>query len=426
MGSRISFTLYLSCLAATLVFAQPPTKQDDLKARVQKLTEQMYRDPDFTKRDAAEWELLKLGPDILPLLGVTNTTAARTVAVHATLSELLPRKATLKFTDATLATILDSLKKQTGMTLVDRRQSKDSKAITTDLPNATYWQIADALAAKTNSRLHLYQADGKVALIDGPDPRLPVNLHGPFRIAHKRISSHLDLDGKTHTTKLGIEIAWEPRFSPYLIEIGGMSFILGAVDKKHAFIVRDVAGRGPVVVTESNAKEFEVIFPSPPRAVAVISEVKGYFVVTMPSKSLEFIFKEKPVQGARHITDGVQVTVEEFAGGKDKWKVRLAVEVPAAGPSFASFQTWLGSKAWLDQCSCQLERTDAGAKEVLKSDPSKYTQVGEPKGNKVAVSYQFSPPQSAGKIEDWRLVYRVPGRMVEVTVPFVFDRVELP
>jgi len=429
MNTRTTlFMASLTFLPAALAFAAPAPQPDDPKATVKSLLNQLENDPSDAQRVAAEWALLKLGPNILPLLPQPETASSnlkeRLAQIRATLEELRPRTWTVERAAMPLAQALLSLKKQTGLTLADRRQTRGDQAVTFDFRTATYWEAVQTLAAKTDSRLSLYQPDGQVALIDGPASKEPVDLRGLFRVAVKRLGVRLDFDSQTRTGVLGLEIAWEPRFSPYLIEVGKLSFHAGAPPKGPASVI-NVPGGSPVRVTERNAKEFDVFFPGPPRAVTSIQGVTGQFLVTMPAKSLDFAFKT-PKQGDRQARDGVQVAITEIVVEEEGWTVELTAQVPEAGPKFDSYLTWLGSKAWLDQSGCRFERGAGDNQEVLRPNPL-YTQIrGSPSAARVAVRYQFMPGKNTRSFESWRLICHVPGRMVEVKVPLAFANIELP
>ena len=104
----------------------------------------------------------------------------------------------------------------------------------------------------------------------------------------------------------------------------------------------------------------------------------------------------------------------------------MIVDVPAAGPRFDSFQTWLGGGAWLDRCSFRFERGAGENTESMRAE-TLYTQVlPTPSATQGAVALQGAPRKNAGKPEAWRLVCNVPGRLVEVRVPFSFERIDLP
>jgi hypothetical protein len=399
----------------------------DSKAQVKVLLDQLEAGPTDAKRVTAEWELLKLGPTILPLLPPTETAPPtvkeRLANIKATLEELQPR--IWKVTETRkmpLDEALNLLKKSTGLALLDRRQVSKAAEVTVDAGNWSYWKIADALAKQTNSRLSLYQPDGQVALIDGPFSEEPTELSGLFRIAVKRVYTRLDFISKTRAGFLGLEIAWEPRFAPYLIQVGKLSFQY-ATAASDAPIRGTIEAGSPLFVTEKIAKEFDIGFAAPPRAVTSLRDFRGQFVVTMPAKTLTF----KALKlGAKQTQNGVRVTTTAIDVAKDRWSVVLTVDVPEAGPTLDSFQSWLGSNAWLSQSDCQFERGAGESKEVLRPNPL-YTKIlGFPTATRVAVRYQFMPGPTGGDFASWRLTCRVPGRLVEVSVPFSFGSIDLP
>jgi hypothetical protein len=413
----------------TLGLATPASQSDELKEKVKSLLTNLETGPTDAARLTAEWDLLKLGPDILPILPPLEktppSTKDRLTGIRATLEELRPR--TWEMTETRkmpLKDALDLLKKSTDLAVADRHLGSKIGEVKVEAGTSRYWQVVESLAKQTNSRLSLYQPDGQVALIDGPISKEPVDLHGLFRIAVKRISNRLDFDRLTSTGSLGLEIAWEPRFIPYLIEIGKLSFQYTPAPNGPPNPT-SVAAASPVFVTEKNAKEFEVFFPSPPRSASSIRDLTGQFVVTMPAKLLAFAFKA-PKQGDRKVQDSVQLTVSEITQEKERWTVVLTVEVPEAGPQLDSFQTWLGSRAWLSQAICEFERGAGENKEVLRPKPLETFTVGRQASNRVAVRYRFAVDNNAGTVDSWRLLCRVPGRLVEVTVPFAFAKIELP
>jgi hypothetical protein len=417
-----------SALLAVTALAAPQGQLEQLEAKAKSLLTQLENGPTNTARLSAEWDLLKLGPDILPFLALPENSPPslkdRIAGIRTTLEDLRPRIWKLTETRTMpLAEAADLLKKSTGLALADLRQGNKISEVTVEAGASSYWQVVESLAKQSNSRISLYQPDGQVALMDGPTSKEPADLRGLFRIAVKRIASRLDFEGQTHTGSLGLEIAWEPRFSPYLIEVGKLSFRCenSSNGPTNQTIV---PAASPVFVTEKSAKEFDVFFSSPARTAASIRDLSGQFIVTMPAKSLKFVFKT-PKQGDKQAQDGVQLTVNEITVEKERWTVGLTVEVPEAGPMLDSYQTWLGSRAWLSQSSCEFERGAGENREVVRANPL-YTQTTKLTSTRVAVRYQFTPPANAGEFGAWRLMCHVPGRLVEVTAPFEFAKIQLP
>jgi hypothetical protein len=405
----------------------PAQSGDDLKSTVQSLLKQLQDGPGDARRDAAEWGLLKLGPSILPLLEagdkMPDAARERVAAIRSTLEELRPRTCTIHAEELPLAQVLEQIKKQAGLVLVDRRNTGRAGKVTVKLDKATYWEAVEAIVKLTGGRLSLYQPDGLVALVDGtakPSAPPQVDLKGAFRVARKRITNKLDYVTGSHTGILDLEIAWEPRFAPYLIEVGKLEF---STPSPGAGPVQVAAG-GPLPVTHLNAQEFNVVFPAPERSVLNLVAMKGSFVVTMPCKTLEFSFA-RPAQGLKQTKEGVQLSIAKL-DAKDGWSVELTVDVPAAGPSFDSFQAWLGGSAWFDRCGFHFERGAGENKEVLKPDRLHTFASAASTPNRALVRFKVAPSKGAGDLSTWRLVCTVPGRMVEMTVPFAFEKIDLP
>ena len=392
----------------------------EMQPKVQALVQALEAGSDNRRADA-EWSLLKLGPDALAFLPKAEPGRDRLAAVVATLEEMRPRTWTVNRTELTVDDALKRLKDQTKLTVRDLRQDKTIGRVTVDFQAATYWQVVQSLAQQTKARIALYQPDGQVALIDGPQLLLPVSLHGPFRTTVKRLSATNDLETGTHVCLVTLEIAWEPRFLPYLIEPGAASLTAGKDISK-------VPARAAVPVPEHNAREIELLFPAPPRSAKAIGELRGLFVVTTPIAQHRFEFKSPKVKTQKS-TDGVQVTVNDIATESERWTVELTVDHPAAAPHFDSFQRWLGGKVWLDQTSCVFERGVGENLQVLRPDPLR-TQIVSATAERVTVRFQFLKSNPAGlpldNIENWKLVCRTPGRMVEMVVPYTFKDVPLP
>jgi hypothetical protein len=194
--------------------------------------------------------------------------------------------------------------------------------------------------------------------------------------------------------------------------------------------VAQLPSRGLVRMMGALAHEFDLVFPAPNRKTEKIDELKGQFVVTTPNKMLKMTFKQlqvfdKPQPAFTQTSDGVKVTITRISEQKDRWIVEIAIENPKAGPRLESHQAaW-----WLDNNTLHLEK---GAGELLKvftPDRSREQQL-EVSAVRATIRYQFlkkdAPEGGAGSLADWRLVYRTPGRMVEVTVPYTFKGLLLP
>src|SRR5579859_5467786 len=157
MSARITFGLFVAVILVNPLQAAPDAPAD-FKATVARLVEQLgIRD----KQVAAETELIKLGPDVLPYLPGSDAKLSdeqkqrlktiRTTLVEAqVLKDLAPRTVTLQNRAIKLSEALDQLKKQTGTEVIDRRDGGDNPALKLDLQKATFWQAVDTIAKEAD------------------------------------------------------------------------------------------------------------------------------------------------------------------------------------------------------------------------------------------------------------------------------------
>jgi hypothetical protein len=398
-----------------------------LTANVKQLVAQLGAS-DEDKQIAAEWALLRLGPDVLPLLPTAGG-GERLRNVTATLKELLPRTFTFKSKGITLAAALKELTRQTGIAVFDRRGQKTDVPFPLTCDRLPFWEALDMIARAAHARVSLYQADGNLALVARPAQAadvlpLPVTSHGPFRIAVKGVTNRLDLETGSHTCAVKLEVAWEPRLQPFLVEVGPAVILFGK-DKDGKVRKETLPSRGQDAVTGRNALEVDLRVPAPHRSAGEITLVQGTFVVTAPSKMLTFTFDRltaaKP-PGPPRTQEGVTVRLTEVVKEPDRWTFEVVIDNPRGGPRFESYQSWLGNNAiWLDKGAGTRQRLlpSAADEEILKLTATQ-----------AVVRYAFTKKGNAGvafgEPGDWTLHYRTPGRMVEVTVPYAFKALPLP
>src|SRR5437868_11912363 len=151
MYARRSLGLALALLAPLALLAAPEDAAE-LKVKVLRLVEQLGIP---AKQVAAETELLKLGPDVLPYLPddkakLTPAQRERLRSIRATLQEaqvlreLAPKTVTLQNPSIPLSQALEQLKQQTGMEVADLREDKTADAnLKLNLQQAPFWQAVD-------------------------------------------------------------------------------------------------------------------------------------------------------------------------------------------------------------------------------------------------------------------------------------------
>lgn len=320
-----------------------------------------------------------------------------------------------------LADALTTFKDQTGIEIRDMRVVKSSQQLNLNLERTPFWQALDALARQADARVSVYQPDGKVALVGGPNRELPVSYDGIFRIQVRRLVLFRDLDTGIDTCTIHLETAWEPWFRPFYFE-AGPSIAGYSVGRKP--VTATTPSQGKESVIGRLAVETRLRIAAPPRAVAKIDTLKGSFKVVGPSKMLAFQFENLKAdpKGANPRTmkqEGVTVKLVRVERQPDRWSFDLSIENPPGGPAFESYQSWLDNNEIL------LHKGEGKARQVLRHKPEDEESLENLTATRAAIRYHFRPARQE-KLDGWNLTYTTPGRIVEATAEYSFRDLPLP
>jgi hypothetical protein len=343
--------------------------------------------------------------------------------------ELQPRLFTFKGDKAAISDVLTALYEQTGNRVVDRRKNPGAAPITLAPTPLTFWQALHAVAQEAGAGISLYEPDGQIALVDRAPGKATALPKGLFRLAIKRTSVTRDDDANTHTCAVHLEVAWEPRFQPFYLEIGPQSGPIAATYAKDArgkALKVDLPGRAQIPVAGRIAVEDILRLPAPDRSSPRIDSLRGTCRVIGPVKMLTFSFD--PLKPAALEQELVKVTLKQVTPSPSHWAVDILIENPAGGPTFESYQSWL------DNNTIHLEKGNPLEKGYLTIAATSEMELETPKATRAAIRYHFSvkdpmTPRNrapSGQPADWRLVYRTPGRIVAFSFPFEFKNVDLP
>jgi hypothetical protein len=427
-----SITMFLVPLASS---AGDTVANGELARKIQALVDQLAAS-DAAKQTAAASALIKLGPDILPFLPgpdakLTPIQRSRIQSIRATLHEaqlqkdLAPRLCTIQG-DFRLKAALEELKKQTSLTVDDRRQgpNKDEDPLLKlDINKTTFWQAIDAIAKEADLRIAFYQSNSRVALIDGPFLAQPVCYHGLFRISVKRMVAVHDLESDQHFCNVTLEIAWEPRVHPLFLETDPEAITVQD-DQGAALKALGQAG-GRLAVTRPSAVEVQVRTEAPKRSSSKLGLLKGALDVISPSKTLDFTFENlaaaETAKGGpqlKETRDDVSVAIKDFVLDKDRWTIGLLLEYPSDSADFESFEAWLVNN------ELALEKKDG--KERFPANGG--YEIDDQSGHRAVIIYRFVEENDLvlGKPGDWKLTYRTPGRISKIPVQFEFKDLPLP
>jgi hypothetical protein len=423
--------LVVGMAVACSLFADEP--KADVRAKVDQLVAQLG-DSDSDKQAAAAASLLKLGPDILPLLPadekLTDSQKKQLKEIRDTLrdaqaqKELAPKLFTSKGKATRLSQALADLATQTGNPVEDRRRNKDQDLkLNLDLNRVSFWQALDEIALRADLRVSLFERDAKIALVDGPHQALPISYQGLFRVAVKRLMAIRDLEADRHSWIIFLEIAWEPRFQPLFLDTQPTA--LEICDGQGLALKELPGGSGRAAVSRPLAIDTQVRVEAPRKPTERISLLKGTLTMFGPSRMLTFSFdnlapidRSKPRQTRKETQDGVTVHVREFATEPQRWSVNILLEYPAEGPEFESFESWLVNN--------QLVLEKKTGKERLPANGG--YEIDEQVWPRAVLSYRFIEEGNLilGRPADWKLVYRTPGTIVKVPVRFEFKDLPVP
>jgi hypothetical protein len=445
MRPRAALALLLPLLGTLLLLssaARPGLSADkltpaQLKEKVKELVQQLAdKDPD--KQDAAAAELLQLGPDALlhlpkPDAKLTDTQKRALAQVRKVLRDeqikrdLTPRLFTID-DELPVSKMLEALEKQTGVKVEDKREGTDSK-IKLKLNKVTFWQALDAIAKEADGRVDYYKP-GEIRL-QPREPNYatpPIAYDGIFRTTVRRITIIGDLESENAVYTAIVEVAWEPRFRPFKLE-----FARGDIT------VEDDKGRkvGPaegeremekttLAVPSESFVRFEVPLGAVDRTAQKLRQMKGRLNLVGPTRMESFAFDktlaeiQKDPKAGEMTREGVTVKLSNMDLAKDHWSLVMALEYPADGPQFESFESWL-----------VLNKMTLKSKDGEKAFPNNggYT-IESSVGNRAAVEYHFVDSKKdqlvRGDPGDWKPVYRTPALMVEVPMTFDLKDVRLP
>lgn len=351
-----------------------------------------------------------------PLLGaccyvLTCTTLhAQTESVQKALAELKARPFAAPQGSQPLSVHLAALEKQTGSALADRRSKANDPKIELSAKERNYWEAVRDLAEAVGCGVSLFDPDGP-GLVDGRfNKQQPVSIDGIVLVAVKRWTVQRDEEAGSHVAQVTLDIAWEPRFEPFYLEVRPANAVVGEQTFK-------ITGQGKESVAHHRAAEISLRLPAPARSVAQVDSLEGELRFIGPSKMLDFVFPN--ASAAKSITQE-DVTVSMKPGSRNPWAFDMAIVNPTGGPVFESFQTWL------DNNRIQLERTQNGKTEVWRPDPNAEELLGMLTAENATIRYVFEGTQGKAPPSQWSLRYRTPGRIIELPVRFKFKNLRLP
>ena len=137
----------------------------------------------------------------------------------AKLASVFSKPVTLIGSHLSLAKALDSIRRQSGTTIISDLGDVSPLA-QIRLNRVGFWQAADTIARTVKGRISVSSRDGSVRLVrpEPGDRDAPVSYQGPFRVRVVRVSSTRDLTSDQAQCVCSLELNWTPNLRPLFVE----------------------------------------------------------------------------------------------------------------------------------------------------------------------------------------------------------------
>lgn len=416
------------------------TSADDLMAEAAAKLVARLDDADARNRDAAEAEILRLGPSVLihlPDADSRNLSAEQKYRLERLLPKLREARAR-RACDASqiqlhagrmsVAEMLAAMEKQSGNKIAPQKGADTEWMNTTferEAGTRPFWPLLDDIARTAKLTFDFSGRNRTIRYAPksphpGPLPEgegmRPTAYHGAFRFGLDRILLVRSFGDPTEESTCTFEVAVqvEPRLEPLQVVVDGSACF--AVDDKG----RALAFRGPeraYAGFEEGAIQTRIRLPfaAPPRDASTIKRLDARLDVLVPSTVATFQFdSETGLKNAARKQEDLNVTLEDFAEEDEGlWVARLTIR---RNPQAEVLDSFL--KAMLKN-DVYLEKSD-GAKATVNGGMNS-RELGPD-----ATQFEYLFVDQPGKLEDWRLIVRVPAGFVTNQVPIRLEDLPLP
>ncbi len=385
------------------------------------------------RREAAETELVELGPDVLPLLPTVNArtpaevrnrilrvrTALMQRAIEATTK---PTSVTLKG-EMKLSEALEQISKQTGNRFVDYRerfnQQPTDPTVKLEIEGQQFWEALDTVLDAAGMTLYNYDEDASALAYTAREAMAGKRVGraaygGLFRLEPTRIDASRDLRSGSHSLRLTSEVAWEPRIRPIVLE-QPLAEVVAVDEAGNSIAVDGSEGSLEVPVEGMNAAvELEIPLMAPDRDVKRIASLKGKLTAVVLGRVEEFEFANlDTAKNVEQERGGVVVTLERFRRNGEIFDAEIRVRFDKAANALESHRGWIYNNA------CYLvdpkgKRVENAGLEATLLDV-----------NEVGLIYRFDVPDLPS-MQGYRFVYSTPAAIIKAPVEFELKNIDLP
>jgi hypothetical protein len=409
--------------------AGSPADAAQLKLEVRRLVRQMNA-PRLADRQSAEERLTSLGPVVLDYLPPASDSLPAEVEqrlkrVRQVLQQQMARSTAQPSTVTLqgrlpLDKILAAIEAQTGNKIAGQKELQQlglNPTLEVNFDKTPFWQALDQVREKAGLTIYNFGEEKAVTL--RPAAEKPsadasrTDYRGPFRFEPIRIEARRDLrESGQQSLGLVLEVAWEPKLSPISLQLP-LDRVEAVDENGHPIPVDGKEAESEVPVTaDALASQLRVPLVLPPRSVKQIARLKGSLIALLPGKLETFRFQDlEKAKDAEQRIAGVTV-VFEGARKRDKlWELRVRVRFDQAGESLQSHRTWIfDNEVYLEDA--QGKRVTWGTYETTRRTESE-----------IGVAYLFGVEKP---LTGYTLVYKTPGAILSIDVPYEIKDIPLP
>ncbi len=349
------------------------------------------------------------------------TTIRKRVEDIAARANTVATSITLSAVQKPVSEIIATIEEQTGNRLVDYRkqfgQAPVDLPLSFDFQEKPFWPAVDQILDLAGLDIYNFAGEGALALVVRDDGRRPragqATYSGPFRIEATRIQAQRDLRQPVQDgLKIGLEVAWEPRFHPIVVTQSFAGIIAVGDDNRPIRSMSEIPVLSVEVPAGSQATEFVLPFKLPPRTIQKIVTLRGTLQVLVPGRKASFQFDQLAADVKETQSEGgVRITLDAVRKRNEIWEIHMRLGLEENHQAFESHRGWAYQNATylLDEKGARIEF--AGL-ETTSQSPSE-----------IGIVYLFDVPDG---IENVTWVYETPAAIVLLPVKYQIKNLKLP
>jgi hypothetical protein len=405
---------------------------EELRPQVERLVKQL-NSQELNERTDAEGQLIALGPKILEFLptfkdgeGAAEAQKRESVArIRGRLEKEMAEHSTqtttitLHAANKPLSEVLAEFTRQTGNKFKDvRRQMGQEVAdpnVSIDFEKTPFWEALDKTLDQAKLTLYHFAENDALGITARGESQLPrfgrAAYAGALRLDATRLAAERDLRaaGNNSSLKLTLEIAWEPRMRPIILQ-QALADLRAVDDRGNAIQIdgHEAELERPVDAT-GTATEFLIPLANPPREAKKIASLKGK-LLPAKTESFEFADLKNAKKVEQHKAD-VTVTIDDVLKNDAGWEIRVWVRFDKTAGALESFRGWVfNNEAYL---------VAADGKRVSHSGFETTKQTDD----EVGVAYLFDLPNGPDGLT---FVYKTPAMLNSVPLDYELKDLPLP